>query len=340
MTLTLLTACDGKLSTIEGLFACLEVQTVLPDEIVLLVYIQQSREQFTAFVVQVWQTYPVLYDRLRIVSSHNTDHQPGRYHGYDRWFLVGSLSLAEWLSESPRPTDIPFLKGGREGGITLMLDIDNEIEPNFISSLIEEYTSLSTAAGTDIMLAPTVMRRHTDRIQSQGIQWYSFLIPKYRFASFGVEESPQEVMMMGGNCLLGPSRLFQSIQFDPVFAYSYEDIDFTYRMTQSWVPLYVTASTVTYHMESEERSILDHKLIGSPTSAYYRMRNYLLFVRKNATWWQKVQVYSFGVWWLYVWFVLNILVYGGKERWELVKTLSRGLRDGLKDINIYKIKSK
>jgi hypothetical protein len=84
-------------------------------------------------------------------------------------------------------------------------------------------------------------------------------------------------------------------------------------------------------MESE-RSKLDQKLIGNPISAYYRMKNYILFVKKNAAWWQKVQAFVFSIWGLYAWFILNVLMYGGKKRWESVQALSRGLWDGLLSI--------
>jgi hypothetical protein len=33
---------------------------------------------------------------------------------------------------------------------------------------------------------------------------------------------------------------------------------------------------------------------------------------------------------MYGWFVLNVLVYGGEQRWSLVKALSKWLRDGLR----------
>jgi GT2 family glycosyltransferase len=171
------------------------------------------------------------------------------------------------------------------------------------------------------------MRRRSWQIQSQGIIWFSFLIPKYRFARVFSEHSPEQVMMMGGNCFFGASHYFKAVWFDPEFAYSYEDIDFTYRLSKANIPLYVTATIVTYHMESQ-RSALDHKLIGNPTSAYYRMRNFVLFVKKNASPWQKIQAYWFGIWWLYIWFVVNVLLYGSTQRIILLKELTRWLCDG------------
>lgn len=325
--ITLCTACDGKLSTTEWLFSCIENQTRLPEKIILLVYIQQTPEQFDDFIADLHQHYPTLEDRMEILSSHNSSHQPWKFHWYDRQFLIEQSWIVSsswtWFRiswNSSQWEDISYF--------TLMLDIDNEIESDFIASLLDEYQLLKQQEDSEIVLAPTVMRRRSWRVQSQWIQWYSFLIPRYKFASFTTDNSPQQVMMMGGNCLFGKTGVFKQIGFYPEFAWSYEDIDFTYRLTQSWFPLYVTASTLTYHMESE-RSKLDHKLIGNPTSAYYRMRNYLLFVKKNATWWQKIQVYSFGVWGLYSWFVLNVIVYGRKKRRELVNGLSRGLWDGL-----------
>lgn len=340
--ITALTACDWKLSTIEWLFWCLEKQTRLPERIVLLVYTQQTNEEFNEFVAAAHETYPVLKDSLDIVSSNNSSHTPWKFHGYDRQFLVGycSSSVSKNLisdSSSRKVWGTKTLSGilwiGNQWEnieyLTLMLDIDNELETTFISTLLKEYNELSTNENNDILLAPTVMRRRSWRIQSQWIQWYSFLIPKYRFASFTKKESPQKVMMMGGNCLFGKTEVFQEIWFDPAFAYSYEDIDFTYRLTQSWMPLYVTATTVTYHMESQ-RSKLDQKLIWNPVSAYYRMKNYILFVKKNATIFQKIQALGFSIWGMYGWFVLNVLVYGGEQRWSLVKALSKWLRDGLR----------
>lgn len=336
--ITLCTACDWKLSTVAWLFSCVENQTRLPEKIILLVYIQQTLEQFNAFVADMHQHYPILQDRLEIVSSTNSSHQPWNYHGYDRQFLVEQSAV---ISSFGSINDTSFWTWFRISWssnqweniqyLTLMLDIDNEVESNFVTSLLEEYQILKQQAKKEILLAPTVMWRRTSRIQSQGIQWYSFLLPKYRYGSFTVEQSPQQAMMMGANCLFGPSHVFQQIWFDPEFALSYEDIDFTYRLTQSWIPLYVTANTVTYHMESE-RSKLDQKLIGNPISAYYRMKNYILFVKKNAAWWQKVQAFVFSIWGLYAWFILNVLMYGGKKRWESVQALSRGLWDGLLSI--------
>jgi hypothetical protein len=53
------------------------------------------------------------------------------------------------------------------------------------------------------------------------------------------------------------------------------------------------------------------------------MKNYILFVKKNATIFQKIQALGFSIWGMYGWFVLNVLVYGGEQRWSLVKALSK-----------------
>lgn len=328
----LCTACDGKLSTIEWLFDCLKKQIKFPDVIILLVYVSQTKQQFNNFVSDVSKRYPILSSVLQIVSSHNSSHIPWIFHGYDRQFLVeySSWIYNEQLIENiSLPTKYGVLKWEDSiEKLTLMLDVDNEVEPSFIQSLYDEYQILRQQNKNKIILAPTVMRRRSWSVQSQWILWYSFLIPKYRFASFEAESSPQQVVMMGGNCLFGKTESFQKIWFDENFPHSYEDIDFTYRLTQSWIPLRVTASTVTYHMESEG-SKLDQKRIGNSVSAYRRMRNYILFVRKNATVSQKIQAYGFSIWGLYVWFILNALMYWWEKRWELVIALSTGLKDGI-----------
>ena len=331
--ITLCTACDGKLSTIEGLFDSIKKQTRLPDRIVLLMYVAIQQTAFDSFVQSVKKTYPSLANRLTIFSHHNTNYIPWKYHGYDRQFLVDQLQISSWAKHSVSQTisqESQFL--------TLMVDVDNEFEPWFVDSLLSEYQYLQMTQEQDFLLAPTVMRRKTDRIQSQWIKWYSFLIPKYRYASFSAEQSPQEVLMMGANCFFWKNEIFKAVGFDPLFAWSYEDIDFTYRLSKAGIKLYVTATTKINHMESD-RSLLDHKLIWNTTTAYYRMKNHMLFVRKNANRWQKIQAFSFGIWWLYIWFVINVLIYGGKERWRLTKALSRGLRDGLmyKAVDVSKV---
>lgn len=309
-SLTVATACDWSLWTIQWLFSCIEKQSKLPDRIVLLIYTKQTKEEYDAFILETNTQYQWLSQIIEIYSSHNSSHISGKYHGYDRQFLVEQSTTTAWNSND---------------WLLLMIDSDNEFDDDFIQSLYDEFILLESS-NTELMLAPTVINATTWVVQSQGVKHYSFLIPKYQFANFSKQHSPQQVLMMWWNCLFAKLSTFKKVWFDALFAWSYEDIDFTYRLTQSWIPLYVTATTMIFHHE-RALSSLEHKRIATPQHAYRRMKNYVLFVRKNATWFQKIQAYCFSIWWLYFWFILTVVVSGTTHKRKLINALSRGLTD-------------
>lgn len=135
--------------------------------------------------------------------------------------------------------------------------------------------------------------------------------------------------MLWANSLFGPREIFTQFPFDKRFGRCYEDIDFTYRVQQAWIPVIVLNKVEINHME-RQKSKLEHYFLWDPVSAYERSRNRILFVKKVANMRQKIQYFGFGLRAQTCGFFLYILLRWGKQRLQLRKAVWKGLIDGVR----------
>lgn len=310
MTLDVLTACDWHFSKIQPLLESLAKQTTLPDRVVILLYTPITKEEQELFIYYIQRMIGEEFLSLVTILSHlNSDHTPGKFHGYDRKFLL-SHAKSEY---------------------TLLIDGDNQFDENFIEQLQYRQSRLHHDLYREVIVSPTVMLRKTWNVQSQWITWFWYFFPKYKYNKMGWQQR-QEVKMIGANSLLWSTVLFQSIWFDEQFAHCYEDIDFSYRAYLEWYPIIVLNKIETYHMETRLGQ-LEKRFLWTPAKAYARAKNRILFVKKTATMRQKIQYFGCGVWIQTVWFLWAILLRGSfswkTARIPLWKAIITGTRDGL-----------
>lgn len=118
--------------------------------------------------------------------------------------------------------------------------------------------------------------------------------------------------MIGGNSLLGKTAHFKHLQFDERTPFVYEDIDLTHRRYRTIGPIIVSKTNVIHHME-RDKTKLDHSFLATPEAAYQKAKNRILFVKNNATPWQKVQFFGLGLRINNIWFTLFILFTAKKK---------------------------
>ncbi len=275
------------------LLASISASSVLPDMIVFLIHWSPSADELLKIESMITISLEWKQVYLKIVHHQNANYTPWQGTWFDRNFLVNQAS-AEYV---------------------FMIDDDNVFDEDFFERCLEEHDGTS-------LFSPIIEWRKTWTIQSRGIAWFRWRMPRYSYA----HTSEQKVIMIWANSLLWPRALFASIPFDPLFRTTLEDIDFSYRVTLSGIPILVSKKISIHHMETE-KSFLQTKFLWSPTQAYERSKNRILFAKKNATPFQKLQYFGLGVWVQTFWFVVIVLVYGGGERLELTKKIALGSFD-------------
>lgn len=219
-----------------------------------------------------------------------------------------------------------------------LLDDDNICDPSFLEQSLQEYETYVWKYQTPVLYAPTVYYRTKERIQSRWIKafhyllwwpepvytrwWKPTLISFFRFL-FPVPSFFQQfpdytrAIAIGGNSLYSQTRIFQDYLFDEAMPFVYEDIDFSFRVTQGHIPLLISHSVGIYHQE-RDKTLVEQSFLGSAAVAYEKAKNRILFVRKNGTWYQKVLFFVF-------WFPVTsvrmsffILLHTGPDRWKIL----------------------
>jgi len=300
MTLDILTSCNGHISKIESLLDCLAMQTVQPDRVLILIYTKITKDEHDMFLYYLQRRYEEDFFAKIITFSHlNSDHVPWQWHWYDRQFLM-QRAKSDW---------------------SFCIDNDNVFDDTLVESLLWRSVKLEKFLDRGVIVSPTIMRRKSWKVQSQWMRWFRYWMPKYRFAKMDAENR-QEVQMIWWNSLLGPTKLMKQVWFDERFAYSYEDIDFSYRCWSQGTPIVVLNKTETYHME-RKKNVLEELFLGDPKTARYRSRNRVLFVKKNASDFERIQYLWFGLRWQTFWFFVKIALHWKwiSERVELRKAV-------------------
>jgi GT2 family glycosyltransferase len=85
---------------------------------------------------------------------------------------------------------------------------------------------------------------------------------------------------------LSSKLVFDTHPFDEYMAFVYEDVDATYRITRSGIPLIVSNKVHIKHMERDKTKI-QQAFLATPESAYKKSKNRIIFAKKNYTSFQK-----------------------------------------------------
>lgn len=306
MRFDLLIPTGGNLERIGQLLHGVAVQTVVPEHIVVVLDKPREQEEIEHFL---YSLHKILWDkagRLLLVHHRMSDFEPEQWIGYVRKYLL-SQAISSFV---------------------YMIDDDNLFEEDFFECTLRVYQQIVGEVGKECILSPTILRRKTGKIQSQWIEGFaSYLFPKYRFAHLG-ERPWGIVQMIGGNSLFGARTAFQKYRFDERFWWSYEDVDYTWGLTQQGVPIVVSGELGICHME-KERSPLGTMQMETPLTAYARARNRVGFVKKHATRGQRLQYVCCGLRVQTVSFFIAAKRRWGAQRWVFWRMIWKGTLDGL-----------
>jgi GT2 family glycosyltransferase len=266
----LLLTCHGWVYPIMHLINSLANQQVVPVRVIVLVWKECLVVELQELADRIHQVVDPWWSELIIQHAYYSDHEQWRGVGYDRWFLINQAK-SDYLCT---------------------IDEDNVLAPWQLDAWLRWYETVVQSLGREAIVSPTIMRE--GQIQSQWITGFSYLFPQYTFGRCG-EKPRQEVKMVWANSLFGRTQIFQRIQFDPDFAGSYEDIDFSSRVVQAGYGVVVLRDVTVDHQEPK-KSFLGELFLGTERSAYLRSKNRIIRVRKTATIWQKIQYFSCGLW--------------------------------------------
>jgi GT2 family glycosyltransferase len=182
----------------------------------------------------------------------------------------------------------------QEYGATHLLFLDNDIlvEPGFAGALYKPFESDPQLGQTQAKL-----RFLHDRslINDGGGAQINFVFWRVKPVGFGEPDrgqydAPRPCISCGG-AMMVRSDVFQQLNgFDPLFGpFGPEDLDFSLRLQKAGYKAMYNPKAVGYHQVS-------HTYGAGYTEDYakHKSHHWLLFMRRHASFWQKVAFYVFG----------------------------------------------
>lgn len=206
-----------------------------------------------------------------------------------------------------------------------IFDDDIVFENDYLEKSLKYINELGQANGEDVLVAPTMMYRKSNIIQSQWFSYFSFWLCRPVAYSLWNKEYAK-IWMFSWNSLFGKAEIFKKILFDEFFDFVNEDLDFTYRISKKY-DIFLLRNLSVNHME-REKTMLDVLWIWNEYQAYNRAKHRIIFVRKNGTWREKVIAYS--VWLLgnNLWLMYRIFKYGkSPEKFGILRAFVKWIWD-------------
>lgn len=259
------------------------------------------------------------------------------------WEVIPSSSHFFWNASHARNHGCQI----SDAKFIYFLDDDNYFDPQFLERSVFEYEKWAWMYQDRILYSPTIMWRQTGLVQSLWIKTYHFLLGRPEPVSFSwwknkivklfrlffpVSRYYKEfkdyirISAIGGNSLLAKKSLFLQNPFDEVMWFVYEDLDFSYRITRTGIPLLLSRINRIYHME-RDKTKLEQSFIANPKGAFQKARNRILFVRKNGTGKQRFIFALVALPFTTLLTLLFILFRGGKKRFEIAGAYMYGIKE-------------
>ena len=209
------------------------------------------------------------------------------------------------------------------------MDDDEDFPADYFEHSLKLYNHHYKIYQKDLMICPTLMYRHTGKIQNQWFSHYNFRYSRPIQCELGAREYA-EIQMYSGNSLFAPKSVFAKNHRDERFDFVYEDLAFTYGCHRNWLPIIVSRDLKIFHMERDKTKLEDAR-IGNAFQAYKKAKHRILFVHTFATLREKIQFYV-------LWFIgqpLRLIAKAcflakAKHRWEIIAAIFKWTRDGLK----------
>jgi hypothetical protein len=174
MLLDVLIPTSGNLQKVQPLLHSIAQQTLLPDRIVLLIHKELQREELELFHYFVQRSLSEqLSGAVSLITNLTSDYQPGYCVGHDRNVLVSHAS-AKYV---------------------YMIDHDNEFGPELFEQTADRRVRLHEQLSSDLLISPTIIRRETAIVQSQGVTTFRYRWPKYEYGRM-TSELWQQVKMI------------------------------------------------------------------------------------------------------------------------------------------------
>lgn len=210
----------------------------------------------------------------------------------------------------------------------LFMDDDEDIYADYLTKAIEYWKKYRNILNKDFVLTPTLMYRHTGEIQNQWFSHFDYWLSRPIGCVLGQREWA-EIQMYSWNSLFAPAYIFQQNKMDERFDFIYEDLAYSYSLYKAGYPIIVTRNIKVYHME-RNKTKLEHAWVGNIYQAYRKSKHRILFVRKFATFWQKLKFFL-------LWFrgqplrlIFKIFLYRSKNKGPIIRNIWKWTIDGLK----------
>jgi len=310
-----------NIKNIQWLLWSLDQQTFQNFKVIWIIDSPLTQTEFDELKWQALDWLKKIQDRVQFISNINSDFIPQKWVSYVRNYGI-------------KMADTEFLN---------LFDDDEILKPDYLQKSFEiydvilnevknlkKYSSLQSSSEWQMqtkwqfVLVPKLMFRQTWKIQNEWFDYYNFWTSRPHQFHFSDGQKFAQIQMYSGNSLFWPTKIFQEVLFDERFDFVYEDLEFTYRIHKAWYPIFISSELEIYHME-RDKTPLEDAWIGSEFQCHRKARHRMWFVRKNATWWQKIQFYILWFWAQPLRLISKIIRMAPKKDWKiLIWALIRG----------------
>ncbi len=289
----------GNKNKLSKLLNSLQNQTIKPKNIFLILDKTinfQEKQEFLFFLKKnFW--------KLNITFVNNIDFNfiPQKWVSYVRNF---GLALADKMC--------------KDDDIVVFTDDDICLaDNNFFQKIIYIYEKEK-----NFLIFPTVINWYTKKIETQGIEKISPWTLKIKFIK--TQKKKRTIKMTSLQLLAGPYKIFKNFKFDERFKFVYEDLDFTYTITKSWIKIWWFSDLKIYHWDKKENKA-QKSYVSNPFLAYQKWKNRILFVKKHFNIWEKLIFFS--IWcWIHTFWLLIIILLWWTRKLESMKALIKSCK--------------
>lgn len=317
---------------LKRVLRCLQVQTIKPDEIFVLIDKVLSKEQKKILTTTISdELLPSFFQQITFIFSGDQ--------------LAFGWEFLAWKGVSyVRNSGIKLCKSE----FIQCFDDDVFLDPDFFAIQWNQREKLEKIETKKHILIPTIYYRSTKIIQTLGIQDIIFrlwrplpitkefytgklwFIKKIIWKFFSLLKTPEKwnykPKMIASISLFGPASVFKKTLYDERFEFIMEDYDFSYRCFLDGIDLIVSKETKIYHFE-RDKSLAEQLFVATPAHAFQKAQNLILFMRKNASLWQKIQFFSV---WLPIWIIYFsfFICFNTNKPLTILSSLRAWLRSG------------
>ena len=229
--------------------------------------------------------------------------------------------------------------GGNNLGITaakgkylLFLNNDTEVEPDFLSPLVEAFENDSSVgvASPKILFYQSQGKKTIQYAGSTGINPYT--IRGAKIGSFeqdqGQYNQVRETALGHGAAMMIPMEVIQKVGLMPdIYFLYYEEHDWFEMIKRAGLKIWYVGTSVVYHKES--------MTVGpnSPLRTYYMTRGRLLFTRRNT---HGIQKLSSLLFFMLLSFPKNVLSHILKGEFRLMKAFMEGCLWHLRNSDVHR----